>query len=123
MTITNLGCIGHEGLTVDLDNILCLVGQNNSGKSTILRAYELAVGAQVYSHDKDYCKKSTEKTTIEISVIYPKGLVISQKNGKRRLESLQLSKVNGNGNQMVLKTEKHLIQNYKTMPMKATLRD
>lgn len=74
MTIRNLGCIGHEGLTVDLDNILCLVGQNNSGKSTILRAYELAVGAQGYSHEKDYCKKSTEKTTIEISVHIPEGI-------------------------------------------------
>ncbi len=38
ITIANLGCIGNEGLTVSLDNILCLVGDNNSGKSTILKA-------------------------------------------------------------------------------------
>lgn len=43
MHIQNLGCIGPEGLTVELDNILCIVGRNNSGKSTVLRAYELAV--------------------------------------------------------------------------------
>ena len=74
MTIKNLGCIGEEGLTIDLDNILCLVGQNNSGKSTILRAYELAVGAQNYSYEKDYCNKSSKKTEIEISVHIPEGI-------------------------------------------------
>lgn len=68
LTIKNLGCIGNEGLTIDLDNILCLVGQNNSGKSTVLRAYELAVGTQTYSREKDYCKGSIENTSIEISV-------------------------------------------------------
>lgn len=74
ITIANLGCIGNEGITVSLDNILCLVGDNNSGKSTILRAYELAVGAQNYSYEKDYCKRSQgENTYIEISVHIPEG--------------------------------------------------
>lgn len=72
--IRNLGCIGNEGLTVSLDNILCLVGDNNSGKSTILKAYELAVGTQAYLYEKDYCKKSQgENTFIEISVHIPEG--------------------------------------------------
>lgn len=74
ITIGNLGCIGNEGLTVSLDNILCLVGDNNSGKSTILKAYELAVGTETYSYEKDYCKKSKEENTfIEISVHIPEG--------------------------------------------------
>ncbi|MFD2597003.1 ATP-dependent nuclease [Sphingobacterium griseoflavum] len=74
ISIGNLGCIGNEGLTVSLDNILCLVGDNNTGKSTILRAYELAVGTQIYSYDKDYCKKSKEENTyVEISVHIPEG--------------------------------------------------
>lgn len=74
ITIANLGCIGKEGLTVSLDNILCLVGDNNSGKSTILRAYELAVGTQNYSFEKDYCKRSNEENTfVEISVHIPEG--------------------------------------------------
>lgn len=74
ITIGNLGCIGSEGLTVSLDNILCLVGDNNSGKSTILRAYELAVGTQNYSYDRDYCKRSNgENTYVEISVHIPEG--------------------------------------------------
>ena len=42
ITIRNLGCVGPEGLIVQLDNIVCLVGRNNTGKSTVLRAYELA---------------------------------------------------------------------------------
>ena len=74
ITVANLGCIGNEGLTVAFDNILCLVGDNNSGKSTILRAYELAVGAQAYSYERDYCKRSNDECTfIEISVHIPEG--------------------------------------------------
>jgi predicted ATP-dependent endonuclease of OLD family len=74
ITVANLGCIGNEGLTVSLDNILCLVGENNSGKSTILRAYELAVGTQSYSFEKDYCKRSKgENTYVEITVHIPEG--------------------------------------------------
>jgi putative ATP-dependent endonuclease of OLD family len=70
----NLGCIGNEGLSVSLDNILCLVGDNNAGKSTVLRAYELAVGTQTYSYDKDYCKRSDQQNTyVEISVHIPEG--------------------------------------------------
>jgi putative ATP-dependent endonuclease of OLD family len=42
MKVSNVGCVGPDGLTVALDNILCVVGPNNTGKSTILRAYELA---------------------------------------------------------------------------------
>lgn len=72
ISIWNIGCIGNEGLTVDLDNLLCLVGDNNSGKSTVLRAYELAVGTQSYSIDKDYCKRSQgEPSAVEISVHIP----------------------------------------------------
>ena len=40
MRVRNLGCIGNEGLTVELDDIVCLVGANNAGKTTVLRAYE-----------------------------------------------------------------------------------
>ncbi|MBS9341229.1 AAA family ATPase, partial [Neisseria elongata] len=43
MHIKNIGCIGNDGLTVELDDIVCLVGANNAGKTTVLRAYELAV--------------------------------------------------------------------------------
>ncbi|MCM2849168.1 ATP-binding protein [Escherichia coli] len=39
MTIRNIGCIANEGIDIALDNIVCLVGKNNAGKSTVLRAY------------------------------------------------------------------------------------
>lgn len=41
LVITNLGCIGTTPVEIDLDEIVVLVGKNNTGKSTILRAYEV----------------------------------------------------------------------------------
>lgn len=41
MNIHNIGCIGNEGVEVALDDIVCLVGRNNAGKSNVLKAYEL----------------------------------------------------------------------------------
>lgn len=75
MEIFNLGCIGPEGLTVELDNMLCLVGANNCGKSTVLRAYELAVGNRDINID-DKCKRSGEndKPTVVLYIHIPKGM-------------------------------------------------
>lgn len=75
MEIRNLGCIGNEGLKVELDNILCLVGPNNSGKSTVLRAYELAVLNGSLNED-DKCKFCCEDEYPEVvlSVHIPKGI-------------------------------------------------
>jgi len=74
ITIKNLGCIGQEGLTVFLDNILCLVGDNNTGKSTVLRAYELAVGTVRYDIQNDRSQLADEDTSVEISVHIPEGV-------------------------------------------------
>lgn len=74
ISIKNLGCIDNSGLSVALDNILCLVGDNNTGKSTVLRSYELAVGSERYDPSKDRCKTSDEDTVIEISVHIPEGI-------------------------------------------------
>jgi putative ATP-dependent endonuclease of OLD family len=41
MTISNFRCIGDKPVTVDLDDIVVLVGPNNAGKSSILKAYEV----------------------------------------------------------------------------------
>lgn len=43
LLVRNLGCIGADPVTIELDDIVVLVGPNNAGKSTILRAYELAM--------------------------------------------------------------------------------
>lgn len=55
MEVRNLGCIGPAGLEIALDNIVCIVGRNNVGKSTVLRAYELAQGNKEVGPD-DCCK-------------------------------------------------------------------
>jgi putative ATP-dependent endonuclease of OLD family len=41
LTIRNFGCIGPQGVSVDIDKIVILIGANNAGKSTILRAFEV----------------------------------------------------------------------------------
>lgn len=43
LKIHNFRCIGAEPVAIELDDIVVLVGANNAGKSTILRAYELAM--------------------------------------------------------------------------------
>lgn len=74
MRISNLGCVGHGGLEVSLDNIICIVGANNCGKSTILRAYELAIGNEVFNKDYDLCKSVPDgPVTVEIWVHIPIG--------------------------------------------------
>lgn len=87
ISVFNLGCIGPEGLTIELDNILCLVGSNNTGKSTILRAYELAVGTETYSIEKDYCKRSKgQNSVIEICVHIPENTANIAEKWKEKKE-------------------------------------
>lgn len=74
MTVYNLGCVGPEGVTVDLDNILCLVGPNNAGKSTILRAYELAVtSGKLAEGERSSLCPDNDCPAVEISVHIPEG--------------------------------------------------
>ncbi|QVN18588.1 ATP-dependent nuclease [Burkholderia pyrrocinia] len=76
MTVRNIGCIGNEGITVELDDIVCLVGRNNSGKSTILRAYELAKGAQSFDIARDRCQSAADDqpSEIELEAHIPKNI-------------------------------------------------
>lgn len=55
ITVRNIGCIGDDGVEIELDNVVCLVGKNNAGKSTILRSYELAKGSVQFDVSKDRC--------------------------------------------------------------------
>ncbi|MBY0579810.1 MAG: AAA family ATPase [Burkholderiales bacterium] len=43
LTVKNFRAIGSEPVTLELDDIVVLVGPNNSGKSSILRAYEVVM--------------------------------------------------------------------------------
>ncbi|SFQ30833.1 ATP-dependent nuclease [Parafilimonas terrae] len=107
ITVGNLGCIGNEGLSVSLDNILCLVGDNNSGKSTILKAYELALGTQSYSYEKDYCKRSKgENTYVEISVHIPEGTANIAEKWKEKKGELLVVKSKWEWDQNGTKTRK-----------------
>lgn len=49
MIISNFGCIS-EPVTIDLDKIVVLVGPNNSGKSTLLRAYHIVMSPEKEQH-------------------------------------------------------------------------
>ena len=74
MKVVNIGCIGSQGLEIALDNILCLVGPNNCGKSTVLRAYELAIGAERFT-ETDYNKwANNEPASVELWVHIPTGI-------------------------------------------------
>lgn len=66
MTIRNIGCIGNEGIDIALDNIVCLVGKNNAGKSTVLRAYELAKGQVAFDATSDRHQHATKEQPSEI---------------------------------------------------------
>ncbi|WP_217482459.1 ATP-dependent nuclease [Burkholderia lata] len=66
ITVRNIGCIGNDGVEIELDNVVCLVGKNNAGKSTILRAYELAKGSASFDVAKDRCQYAPEDQPSEV---------------------------------------------------------
>ncbi|WP_295909737.1 AAA family ATPase [uncultured Xanthomonas sp.] len=76
LIVRNIGCIGNEGITVELDNVVCLVGRNNAGKSTVLKAYALAQGSETFSPERDRCLQSSddELSEVELEVHIPKGI-------------------------------------------------
>ena len=89
MRIENIGCIGPEGLEVQLDNILTIVGANNTGKSTILKAYELAVGTEKFEQE-DRCLRALDRpSSVEIWVHIPEGMAnIAEKWKSKEGENL-----------------------------------
>lgn len=66
IAVRNIGCIGNDGVEIELDNVVCLVGKNNAGKSTILRAYELAKGSAAFELAKDRCQYAPEDQPSEV---------------------------------------------------------
>jgi len=73
MKACNLGCIGPEGLDVSLDEIVCLVGANNTGKSTVLRAYEAAATGASLTPEEISAKGNGQPATVELWVHIPAG--------------------------------------------------
>lgn len=76
MFVRNIGCIGDEGVSVVLDDVVCIVGRNNSGKSTLLRAYELAQGSEKFDWSRDRCASAPEDEPSEVilDIHIPEGI-------------------------------------------------
>lgn len=76
ISVRNIGCIGNEGVEIELDNIVCLVGKNNAGKSTILRAYELAKGSAGFDTSRDRCQHAPadQPSEVQLEVHIPEGI-------------------------------------------------
>lgn len=91
MAIYNLDCIGFEGLEIDLDNIICLVGPNNTGKSTVLKAYEYAVGNRALA-EEDFCyfSEPQQVPSVEIWVHIPEGVQNIDEKWKEKSNHLLL---------------------------------
>ncbi|MGR5184352.1 ATP-dependent nuclease [Photobacterium damselae] len=68
LVIKNFGCIGSQKLEVDIDDIVVLVGANNAGKSTILRAYEAVTDCLKLDQDDFHNKQVTADNHPEIHV-------------------------------------------------------
>ncbi len=75
ISIRNIGCIGTDPVEIALDQIVCLVGKNNAGKSTVLTAYELARGKQAFTHaDRHQHATPEDPSEIVLEVHIPAGL-------------------------------------------------
>lgn len=68
LKIKNFGCIGSEAVELDIDNIVVLVGPNNAGKSTILRAYEAVTDCLKLEQDDFHNKQVSVDSFPEIEV-------------------------------------------------------
>lgn len=69
LQIKNFGCIDENGITVKIDNIVVLIGPNNVGKTTVLRAYEVFRNASNPLTLKDFYQND-ESNPIEIAGIF-----------------------------------------------------
>lgn len=76
MTVRNIGCIGDDSLVIELDDVVCIVGKNNSGKTTVLRAYELVRGADSFnaSQDRNQHAKDGQPSEVILEVHIPDGI-------------------------------------------------
>ncbi len=76
MFVRNIGCIGDSGVSIALDDVVCVVGRNNSGKSTLLRAYELAQGSEKFDWSRDRCANASDDQPSEVilEIHIPEGI-------------------------------------------------
>lgn len=68
LRIKNFGCIGESGVSVDIDKIVVLIGPNNAGKSTILRAFEVVTDCLKLEQDDFFNRQVVPGTGPEIEL-------------------------------------------------------
>lgn len=72
LIIKNFRCIGSKPITIDLDDIVVLVGPNNVGKSSVLKAYEIIMSegsnAGELSIDDFFCARVNPEHLPEIEL-------------------------------------------------------
>lgn len=68
LKIKNFGCIGSEPVELDIDKIVVLVGPNNAGKSTILKAYEAVTDCLKLEQDDFHNRQVSAEDHPEIEV-------------------------------------------------------
>lgn len=69
LKIRNLGCIDENGVTVKIDDIVVLIGPNNAGKTTILKAYELFKNSGPMLTSDDFYQNN-ENNPVEIEGVF-----------------------------------------------------
>ena len=69
LQIRNFGCIDEKGVTIKIDNIVVLIGPNNVGKTTVLKAYELFRNSGAAQTIDDFYQNN-ENNPIEIAGIF-----------------------------------------------------
>ena len=69
LQIRNFGCIDGTGVTIKIDNIVVLIGPNNVGKTTVLKAYEVFRSSGAPQSLENFYQNN-EKNPIEIAGIF-----------------------------------------------------
>ncbi len=69
LQVKNFGCIDDKGIRIKIDNIVVLIGPNNVGKTTSLRAYEAFKGAGAALTIDDFYQND-EKNHVEIAGVF-----------------------------------------------------
>ena len=69
LQIKNLGCIDENGITIKIDDIVVLIGPNNVGKTTSIRAYEMFANSGTILKIDDFYQNN-ENNPVEIAGVF-----------------------------------------------------
>lgn len=69
LQIKNFGCIDENGITIKIDDIVVLIGPNNVGKTTSIRAYEMFANSGTILKIDDFYQNN-ENNLVEIAGVF-----------------------------------------------------